>query len=227
MLQKYRSKEDTLKNLGNINLQYYLSSISRKKSYPSDGKYLMGLNHRFQFIWFMVPKVATRSIRSYLKVHASETVYYHGFNQYPIHLYNTYYKFAFVRNPYDRLVSCWINKVVNKNHFNFNTTDYPKMRSFANFVRHVKGLDLSKCDRHLQPQSSLIDLNHVNFIGRLENINADYETLCRKLNLPAERLETRNISPNRENYRNYYTDNMIEEVFELYEKDILLFNYTF
>jgi hypothetical protein len=116
---------------------------------------------------------------------------------------------------------------VKKNHFNFNAVDYSEMLSFPKFVSYVKGLNLTECERHLRLQSSLIDLNHVDFIGRLENIEADHVSLCSKLNLTAEKLETRNISPNRENYRNYYSDRLIEEVFELYEKDIRLFNYTY
>jgi hypothetical protein len=132
-----------------------------------------------------------------------------------------------VRNPYDRLVSCWLEKVVKKNHFNFKAGDYAEMQSFPKFVNYVKGLDLNKCDRHLRFQSGLIDLNHVDFIGRLENLDADHARLCRILNLPAEKLESRNITPNRENYRHYYNDKLVEEAFALYEKDIRLFNYAF
>jgi hypothetical protein len=175
----------------------------------------------------MVPKVATHSIRLHLKNYTPETVYYHGFNHYPIQLYDDYYKFAFVRNPFDRLVSCWVNKVVNKNHFKFNDKEYAEMQTFANFIGYVKGLDLTRCERHLRHQSSLIDLNQVNFLGRLENIDADYMELCKILNLPYKKLENRNSSSNRKNYRDYYDDKLVEEVSKLYVKDLRLFNYSF
>ena len=227
MLQKYRSEEKTLKNLNENYLQYYLAAQANKPDYPSAGKYLLCVNDELKFMWFMVPKVATRSIRKHLKSKSAKNKFLTGFKDYPVNLYAGYYKFAFVRNPYDRLVSCWLEKVVKKNHFNFSTSDFAEMQTFANFVSYVKGLNLKKSDRHLRQQSSLIDLNHVDFIGRLENIETDYPSLCRMLKLSPEILEFQNTSPNRKNYRYYYTDKLAEEVFELYEKDIRLFNYTF
>lgn len=91
-------------------------------------------------------------------------------------------------------VYCWVNKMVNKYHFQFSEKDYTEMQSFANFIGYVKGLDLTRCDRHLRSQSDLIKLNQVVLIGRLENIN---------------------------------DDKMVEEVFDLHEQDIRVFNYSF
>ena len=64
--QKILSKEKTLKDINENKLQYYLTWLANKPEYPSSGKYLLCSSASYKFMWFMVPKVATRSIKKHL-----------------------------------------------------------------------------------------------------------------------------------------------------------------
>lgn len=87
---------------------------------PSTRKYNLSISNKYKFIWFRVAKVGTRTIFSRL---ADDGLTLDLESPYGIHyipkLYGEYFKFAFVRNPWDRLVSCWQNKVVQMNYFKF------------------------------------------------------------------------------------------------------------
>lgn len=89
--------------------------------------------------------------------------------------WKTYYKFTFVRNPYDRLVSAWkyINKLIEK------TTNEKKDRpSFADFCKHP-----SRCDEYaffhafISQREQLLNTKgelNLQFIGKFENLNEDF-----------------------------------------------------
>ena len=66
----------------------------------------------------------------------------------------------------------------------------------------------------------------VDFIGRFENINDDFEIIKSKIGITNIKLEHLNKFEHR-NYREYYSDNDIEKVYKMYEHDIKYFNYEF
>lgn len=105
--------------------------------------------------------------------------------------------------------------------------DHSSMKSFGNFINHIKTLDVEKCERHLMLQSKLIDLNNIDYIGRFESINDDYIHICKTIGIKDYALESRNKSHNRKDYQYYYDDRLAEDVYKIYEKDIRLFNYAF
>ena len=73
------------------------------------------------------------------------------------------------------------------------------------------------CDDNLQVQ--------MDFVGRLENIDADFRALCERLNVKSE-LNCLNASDHR-HYSEYYTDDLREKVASIYAKDIATFGYRF
>ncbi|MBE9080431.1 sulfotransferase family 2 domain-containing protein [Romeria aff. gracilis LEGE 07310] len=195
---------------------------------PAPRRYNLTLSHSRRFIWFRVAKVGTRTILNHLKqsnisleVQDVSQVYY------PPKLYADYFKFAFVRNPWDRLVSCWLDKVVKHNMYRFKEGDREKMRQFENFVDYVAGLDIENCDRHLQLQSRLIDLNHVNYIGRLETFEADLNQVCKMIGVKGDAISRKNTSAKRQPYQDYYSPAIQAKVAQIYQTDIQLFGYQF
>ncbi len=202
-------------------------ALARIPGLPFCGPFNLTTSDEKKFIWFRVAKVGTRTILNHLQnsgvklaVERAASIYYCP------HLYPGYFKFAFVRNPWDRLVSCWNDKVVNLNHFQFSDADLEKMRRFENFVEFVAGLDLGTCDRHLQLQSRLIDLAHVDYVGRMETFEADLRRVCARLKIPHDRIIARNTS-GKSPYQQYYTPALREKVAELYAPDIQIFGYQF
>jgi len=195
---------------------------------PSQKRYFITLSHEKKFLWFRVAKVGTRTIlnilrKSDFKLHADQALNCH----YPSKLYYDYFKFAFVRNPWDRLVSCWKNKVLKSNLYNFSEDERLRMKEFRNFVEYVSKLDIKHCDVHLKLQSELIDLNNIDFIGRFENFNDDLNEVLNKLEIEIDEIEKKNVSNFGKDYKDYYDEELIEIVARIYSKDIMLFSYTF
>jgi hypothetical protein len=195
---------------------------------PSSERYNITICHKEKFLWFRVAKVGTRTIfdvfdQAQLDLDAEHPMFCH----YPTRVYKEYFKFAFVRNPWDRLVSCWQNKVVGENYFRFSDDRLLAMQTFRNFVDFVGNQNIEQCDHHIRLQQKLIDLNSVDFIGRFENFNADLEKVIKIIGIKSTTINHSNRSANRFDYREYYDAHLKEKVAGIYHKDINIFKYEF
>lgn len=191
---------------------------------PSLRVYNLTICKEKKFVWFRVAKVGTRSIYTILKEQEFRLDADHTYNKHYIpHVYRDYYKFAFVRNPYDRLVSTWKDKVLYVNYFQFNEEEHVKMKQFKNFVSYLSLID-SDSDIHLKPQNKLIDINNIDFIGRFERFEQDLSTVLNKLEIYGT-IPMENAAPNKQHYSYFYTEELRQQVYDIYEKDFLIFNY--
>ncbi len=195
---------------------------------PSARPYHLTMSHERRFIWFRVAKVGTRTIfkrfektATPLDVENASSVYYRP------RAYRDYFKFGFVRNPWDRLVSCWMNKVVDSNYFEFPREKHERMQDYECFVDWVAALDIDNCDRHLCSQSVLIDLNHCDFIGRLESFEDDLQYVFNRIDVHPEKAFNANRNPRRKPYQVYYNDQICEKVERIYRRDIRIFGYSY
>lgn len=158
-------------------------------------KYFISYNYKYKTIWFHNYKVASRTIRNHFEENtpANQDIYSSQVGYLPSML-DSFYKFAFVREPADRFFSSWKNKVLEQNYFNFNTTDHTRHKNFSEYISWVEGQDIDTCDIHIRSQNSLIDLNEINFLGRFESFNDDFKFLCQKVGLPNQEIKTKNKS---------------------------------
>ena len=203
-------------------------ALSKLPFLPSSHRYNITVCHEKRFVWFRVAKAGTRTIYDLLaKSHVSLDAKHPYGIFYPVRAYQNYFKFAFVRNPWDRLVSCWRNKVVDNNHFDFSTPELTKMREFSNFVDFVSGLNTENCDPHLRLQCRLIDLNQIDYLGRLESMDKDLFEVFRILDIPLMDIERRNVSSDRNPYWYYYDNELVEKVYKIYCRDIQIFGYDY
>lgn len=195
---------------------------------PSHHKYNLTICHEKKFIWFRVAKVGTRTILNALKNSNIHLDAEHPHNcHYPKHLYKDHLKFAFIRNPYDRLVSCWKNKVVHNNYFRFSDKTLMEMQKFENFVDYVASKNIEKCNAHFRLQSKLIDLNEIDYIGRFENFESDLSHIFQLLKINNPSFERLNSTNNGEHYSEYYDQKLRMKVGKIYEKDLNIFSYKF
>lgn len=195
---------------------------------PSNDKYNITICQKPKFVWFRVAKVGTRTIFNVLHQAKLDLDAEHAMScHYPANLYKNYFRFGFVRNPWDRLVSCWQNKVLETNLFEFPEDQLTQMQSFENFVDFVAGQNIAFCNPHIRLQSKLIDLNNVDFIGRFENFEQDLSRVIRILGMEGVQIGQKNASTSRSSYRAYYDTALREKVADIYRRDINLFHYEF
>jgi hypothetical protein len=197
------------------------------KTKPGHG-YNLTVGRSPKFIWYRNAKVATRTTLSTLDqaglTYQVRQIF--GVEYNPIDP-SSYFKFAFVRNPWDRLISGWQNKIVRQTIYRkkWYTGDTTKLESFVDFL---ETLDLSNCDPHFRLQTQLIPLDLIDFIGRFENFDIDLKNVLAQLGLNAEiQLEQKNASETRVSYQEYFTPELRKRVEKLYEDDIKTFEYEF
>ena len=137
----------------------------------------------------------------------------------PAKVFSNYFKFAFVRNPWDRVLSNYFDKT-HSIPFGYQNV------SFEKFVYKLKDIH----DTHVQPQCRfLIDQDNnigVDFVGKYENLNKDWEKVCDKLGIKNRGLPYKYCNI-RKHYVSYYTKKTRKIVAETYHEDIDLFKYTF
>jgi hypothetical protein len=68
----------------------------------------------------------------------------------------------------------------------------------------------------------------VDFVGRFENLEKDFNKVCEHLNLDNNKLEKHNSSEDKEkSYRDSYNDKMRKVMEEKYKLDLKMFGYEF
>ena len=140
--------------------------------------------------------------------------------------WDAYFKFAFVRNPWDRLVS-WYHmcmQVAEPNPFSRYVREVAP--TFERFVTHATtGMGERTTRNQLDYLTDDAGTVIVDFVGRYESLAADYATVTRRLGIDAA-LPHVNTSAHRD-YRDYYTDATRDIVGERFARDIARFGYRF
>lgn len=207
----------------------------------------MIVSHHHRFIFAAVPKTGGHSVRQALRPHLGpddlEQAGLFVQKRFPMpelanlqhghfglaqvrpflgeDVFASYFKFAFVRNPFDRFVSYC--SFMTRHHGYFDRDPQGTMRRFLFEVRPMDHV-------HFQPQCGLlVDADGrllTDYLGRVEEMQASYDEICRRLGLPGSPLERVNGS-RRGDYRQYYDQQLIDGVAELYRSDLDLFGYQF
>ena len=148
----------------------------------------------------------------------------------PKDVFESLFKFAFVRNPWDLQVSSWHHIGRERPHLlkgidDFESFLYWKLEDPERPYHYI-------VDGSTEPQwHSLMDFNGtsiVNFLGRYENLAEDYHEVCRRIGLrKAPELPHKRQAKNRNDYRAYYSDYSNDLIEKHFRPDIENLGYTF
>lgn len=138
----------------------------------------------------------------------------------PEKLFDAYFKFSFVRNPWKRLVS-----------------EYEFIKRRPKHGRHKKVIKMTfaqyiiyQAKRHDAHQIHMLaDKNgeiQMDFIGRFENLQEDWNYICDKIGIANKHLSHRKKAV-KVDYNDYYNDKNKKLVAKLWEKDIDAFGYNY
>ncbi|MEO1001858.1 MAG: sulfotransferase family protein [Cyanobacteria bacterium J06638_7] len=146
----------------------------------------------------------------------------------------THMIFSFVRNPFDRLVSAYNNKLIEIDNIpsTMERMGLERHMPFERFLKVVADTPDEDLDVHLLPQSTILSLNGAPvpcFIGKLEAMTQHWQLLRRRLRqwgLPAlGRLPSKNVRRGFDNELSSYftTDESIRIAQSRYQLDLELF----
>lgn len=205
---------------------------------------IVSAQHKYVFV--AVPKTGTHAVRQALRPHMRpgdmEQVGLFVKRQFPVpdlarmghgHIsleqlrkfmdpqkFAEYFKFAFVRNPFDRFVSYC--SFITREGGAFKRDPRKVMRRMLAEPPHGHVL--------FQPQHSfLVDADRkllTDYVGRVESMQQSFEFIASKIGIPAVQLEKVNAT-DRAAYREYYDQELIDGVARLYADDLELFGYDF
>jgi hypothetical protein len=147
--------------------------------------------------------------------------------------WGSYFKAAFVRNPWDRLVS-WYSMIAGQSEDPYCLWKYVRERasSFEEFLdRCIDTIeDIDGTKSFLFNQLDYLSDGHgrllVDFVGRFEYLAYHTDRLFEHLGLEAPNLPHARRSQHR-HYSTYYTERTRQLVEERYRHDIDYFGYTF
>lgn len=212
----------------------------------------MIISHNNRFVFVHIQKTAGKSLRRFLFDNFSDAEFYKGthdfarvaFEELGKAWWSKSFSFAFVRNPWDRLVS-WYSMVHKRSHRlseeeKGTSGAYNKLwqyvhehsSSFEEFVLNctaaiedhdgVKSFWFNQLDYITDKNGKVI----VDFIGRYENLETDFREVARRLGVEKPALTHRNPSKHA-HYSRYYTPEITEIVRARYWRDIAFFGYEF
>jgi len=191
---------------------------------------LMVISEQYRFIFIHVIKTAGTSITAALKPFGKTHKEILG--GYTCHdpaqviiskmgkaSFDSFFSFAIVRNPWDLMVSNYNYVLKSPKH-----ARHAEFKAFSGFGEYLAW----QCAREFKSQRDYLfsgEEQLVDFIGRYENLESDWKTICERIGIKVELpfLNTTNSRP----YLEFYTQELIEMVARKLEADIQQFGYQF
>jgi hypothetical protein len=204
------------------------------------------INREHKFIFIHIPKNAGEAISEALGIKPSRNQHEFKFETCILDKHETitecmvlkksienYFRFSFVRNPWDRLVSMW-------SYSRKRNIQPAASVSFEYYIKHQEAILAGAPERYLSNSQRKINVlypqyfyisdwwgnNVMDFVGRFENLQNDFDTICDKIGIPRRIIPQKNSS-NHKHYTEYYNTETREIVAKKYAKDIEYFGYKF
>lgn len=209
------------------------------------------ISNKTNFIFFHLYKCGGNSFRKVitdLKIPTNEWGGVHGLpldvkKHYELNVgmdkFENLFKFTFIRNPFDFLVSTYFYGKSYPNHFMHRPIVENNM-TMEEFVLYYSNVRLEHQNPSKRPFGSnkvvtfkdwLLDENGneiMDYVGKLETMDKDIKVIFEKLNLPISKAPIINVNPNRDkDYRKYYNDKSRALVESAFDWSLRKYDYTF
>jgi hypothetical protein len=189
------------------------------------------ISHSHRCIFVKVPKTAGTSValalgcEHVLRPHRNLVEIRDALRSNPelSRLTDEYFKFGFVRNPWDRVVSLYLRREgqMMSNQMSFE--------SFVEWIEHASDTCIHP-SRHKYQLDWFRDENGdigVDFIGRFENLESDFRHVCHRLGADAALPHVRRNATKTRHYTEYYSPQTRETIAAKFAVDIEHFGYEF
>lgn len=200
------------------------------------------LFNRYECIFVRISKVASTSVLNAFLAKKTENdtgsfdLIHHDISFYKENypdVFDAYFKFAFVRNPWARIFSQYkyVKNTLKMEIAQHGFESYLLMCDEAlNSKAFLFGRNREIFERHMTNQLDWLTIDNklqVDFIGRYENLEEDFSYVNKQLKNDLILPYDNKSSKKREDYRLAYNDEMIELVGKWHSKDIEYFKYDF
>jgi Sulfotransferase family len=139
---------------------------------------------------------------------------------YPSFIFDNYFKFAFVRNPWDLLVSFY--HYIKSNHGHSRYKRLAKLESFEDYINYeIKRNKINQTNfLYSKDKIPLVD-----FVGRFESLEDDFVKICSIIGIDGRLLHANKTQ--HETYHEYYDETLMLRVAKHWHEDIANFGYEF
>jgi hypothetical protein len=206
------------------------------------------VNDNHKFIFFHLYKCGGMSLRKYINDNTTGFEEIHGGHSLPIDMkhqlehdgfpdkFDEYFKFSFVRNPFDWMVSILFYAKKYSDHFMYDDVQQMNIEQFIPYYMDFRKKNiLQKTEMFGRNRIVTIydylfyeDKLMVDFVGRVENMKDDLKYISEKIGIESGVMPFENVNPNREkDYRQYYNHASKKMIEDNFRRELDYFNYTF
>ena len=221
-------------NLKDESLYYLKRAFKRNTLQSKRGTEWFNQLHKYHCIFVHIPKTAGISVSVSLlgkSIGNMSALYYQVL--FGKEKFKSYFKFAFVRNPFTRLISSYeFLKAGGGGPLDANNIQVVKpCKSLEDFVLNYLTPATVKTNRYFKPQHDFVCNSSnrilVDYLGRFETIAENYEYIRSKIGT-GEPLKKLNITQaQKQPLKDYYSnEDVIKKVISIYNKDFELFGYS-
>lgn len=195
----------------------------------------MAIYHKWKTVFIQIPKNASNSIHDRLRNRTDDNLSYGSYfdvmQQNDPDLFDSYYSFSCVRNPYDRFVSAYEDE-------HLRTNSLPFGLEFDAFVKKIYNDGQNfylNYGINFMPQFKFISIKNIILVDKVikfENLNDEWREVAEIINKKVDfkiynKLNALNVNSLKinKNWVDYYNEKTKDMIYELYKKDFDLFGY--
>ena len=136
--------------------------------------------------------------------------------------FDSYFKFGFVRNPWDRVVSLYLRKE------GLQMRDKMTFDEFVSWIQYSSSTcihpvpHVNQLDWLVDPHGNVL----VDFIGKFETLQDNWMVIAKKLGIK-QHLPHKNKNPRKKYYTEYYSRKTRTIIEDKFRRDIEFFGYKF